>query len=125
MTQIFMVGIGGFIGSILRHLLSTWVNKSHGFPMTSLGTLAVNLTGCFFIGLISGLVEERVPLSPEFRLLVLTGLLGGFTTFSTFSLESYHYLKASEILHFSLNIGMNVILGIALMGFGLYLSKQL
>lgn len=81
-----LVFIGGGVGSALRYLLSGWVAARFmpsGFPA---GTLAVNLAGCLIIGLVSGWWLNH-PVAPQWKLLVVTGLLGGFTTFSAFSIE--------------------------------------
>ena len=90
MLNIILVGSGGFIGSALRYLIGLGVHsllRSATFPY---GTLAANLIGCLLIGLFNGLADERLLLSPQTRLFILTGMLGGFTTFSTFRSLSTH-----------------------------------
>ena len=86
MINIILVGTGGFIGSVLRYLIGLGVHsllRSATFPY---GTLAANLIGCLLIGLLNGLTDERLLLSPQTRLFLMAGMLGGFTTFSAFSL---------------------------------------
>ena len=79
-----MVGSGGFIGALARYGLSGLVHRQVPFATFPYGTVAVNLMGCCAIGVIAGLAESRQLFGPEFRTFALIGLLGGFTTFSTF-----------------------------------------
>jgi len=113
MSKIFIVGIGGFIGAVLRYLMSGYVQnltRSNTFPI---GTIAVNITGCFLIGMVSQLVASQANLSAEIRLLVMVGLLGAFTTYSTFSYETMNLLQDQKIFLALLNIGIHLILGLA------------
>ncbi len=96
MQKILLIGVGGGLGAILRYYLGGYVQQwsnSFTFPY---GTLAVNLLGCLVIGLLSYLAETRSLFTPEARLFVFIGLLGGFTTFSTFGNESINLLRDSE-----------------------------
>lgn len=96
-TNILLVGLGGFAGAVARYVLGGWVlhhTLSAKFPWS---TFAVNLLGCLIIGLLSGLAERLEWFSPSMRLLLLTGLLGGFTTFSAFGLETVHLLRRGEL----------------------------
>ena len=92
LRQILAVGAGGFIGSVLRYAVAR-CTAGLAFANLPLGTLAVNLVGCFVLGLFTGLFERTPCASPEVRLLLTTGLCGGFTTFSTFSLETVMLLQ--------------------------------
>ena len=85
--KIFLIGMGGFLGTLSRYWLSVTVYKVLGtnFPY---GTFVVNLTGCFLIGLIIPLSEEKYLISPDTRIFLTIGFLGAFTTFSTFSFET-------------------------------------
>ncbi|MCC7463767.1 MAG: fluoride efflux transporter CrcB [Gammaproteobacteria bacterium] len=97
MKNIMLVGVGGFAGSVARYLVSGWlfeVTAQQRFPY---GTFVVNVLGCFFAGVLAGLAERFDLLGPEARLLLLVGLLGGFTTFSAFSLESMSLLRRGEL----------------------------
>jgi CrcB protein len=112
MTNIFLVGIGGFIGSALRYTASGYIQqatKSVGFPY---GTLAVNVLGCFIIGFLAQLAESRGLFTSESRLLVFVGILGGFTTFSTFGNETLNLARDSQMMNALANVGANVILGL-------------
>jgi len=112
LTNIFLVGFGGFIGSILRYLASGYVQqstKSIDFPY---GTLAVNVIGCFVIGFLAQLAEGRGAFTSESRLFVFVGILGGFTTFSSFGNETLNLARDSQMMNALANVGANVILGL-------------
>ena len=87
MKQLLLVGLGGFLGSIARYKLGSLVLHHTANWRFPLSTFVVNITGCFIIGLLAALVEKRDFFSPEARLFLFTGILGGFTTFSAFGLE--------------------------------------
>jgi CrcB protein len=112
MTNILLVGIGGFIGSVMRYLASGYVqqaSRSVDFPY---GTLAVNVAGCFVIGFLSQLAEGRGLFTSESRLFVFTGILGGFTTFSSFGNETLNLVRGSQMMNAFANVGANVIVGL-------------
>ena len=112
MGKILWVGFGGFLGSIGRYLLSEYVQhllRNTGFPY---GTLAVNLIGCLFIGFLSQWAATRGFLSPDARLFVFVGLLGGFTTFSTFGNETMNLWQAGASAAACANVVVHVILGL-------------
>jgi CrcB protein len=112
MTNIFLVGIGGFIGSVMRYLASGYVqqaSRSVDFPY---GTLAVNVVGCFVIGFLSQLAEGRGVFTSEARLFVFTGILGGFTTFSSFGNETINLVRGSQMMNAFANVGANVVIGL-------------
>jgi CrcB protein len=112
MINILLVGFGGFIGSVFRYLASGYVQqstKSIDFPY---GTLAVNLIGCFIIGFLAQLAEDRGVFTSESRLLVFTGFLGGFTTFSSFGNETLNLARDSQMLNALANVGANVVIGL-------------
>lgn len=112
MERIFLVGIGGAVGSILRYWVSGYVqdrSQSIGFPF---GTLAVNVLGCLVIGILSQLSDDRGMFTPETRALIFIGLLGGFTTFSTFGNESMNLFREGENLLGLANVAASVVLGL-------------
>lgn len=111
MKELICIFIGGGIGSSLRYLTSGWMAgcSFHSFPS---GTFMVNLLGCFLIGVFYSL-STRWNLAPEMRLLLTTGLCGGFTTFSTFSHEALSLLRQNQYTIFSLYITLSILLGIA------------
>jgi CrcB protein len=113
MKQALMVGLGGFIGSIGRYKLGGVIldhTASWRFPLS---TFAVNVIGCFVIGALAGLVEHRDLFSPETRLFLFTGLLGGFTTFSAFGYEGVFLLRRGEIGIALAYAGLSVLCGLA------------
>ena len=112
MLNILFIGLGGALGSIARYLVSTWVQaaiKSINFPF---GTLAVNLVGCFVIGFLAQLAEARGVFSSESRAFVFIGILGGFTTFSSFGNETLNLARGGELWNALANIGLNVVIGL-------------
>ncbi|NOZ77547.1 MAG: fluoride efflux transporter CrcB [Euryarchaeota archaeon] len=111
-----LIGIGGFFGSIFRFVLSGWLQNGLSFP---LGTLGVNFIGSFILGLVMYLSEFRGLFSEEMRIFLAIGLLGGFTTMSTFSYESFRLLEQGETSLFTLNVTATVVLTIL----AVYLGK--
>jgi len=117
-----MVGSGGFIGALARYALSGLVHRQVPFATFPYGTLAVNLMGCCAIGVIAGLAESRQLFGPEFRTFALIGVLGGFTTFSTFGYETFAMMRDAEYIRVAANVGVHVILGLALVWLGYALT---
>lgn len=118
MDKLFLVGAGGFAGSVLRYLISGYVQdltKSTSFPY---GTLAVNLMGCLVIGFLGQLAEARGVFTPEARALVFVGFLGGFTTFSTFGNESVNLFRTGENFLALVNMALHVIIGLGAVWLG-------
>jgi CrcB protein len=119
MTNIFLVGLGGFAGSIARYLLGGWI-LHHTMPARfPWSTFAVNVLGCLIIGVLSGLSERFEMISPAVRLLFFTGLLGGFTTFSAFGLETAFLMRRGEVFIAATYIAGSVIIGIGSLWLGL------
>lgn len=96
MTQALLVGFGGAIGSVFRYYVGQWSLRLMG-PHFPWGTLTVNVVGCFVIGLLAEMISHRFDASPELRLLLITGFLGGFTTFSAFSLDAISLFERGAI----------------------------
>ncbi len=111
MNKVFLVGLGGCIGSIARYWLQgvTYRWTGSGFPY---GTLLVNIVGCFFIGLIMTLSEERFLISPEVRVFIAIGILGGFTTFSSFSYETLTLINGANYFSALWNVLSSVTIGL-------------
>lgn len=107
--SILLVGFGSFLGGVCR-FLSTRLIGEHLFGIFPFGTFAINIAGCFLIGLFYGISEHG--LSPNVRLFLTVGFCGGFTTFSTFANESLQLFKAGNVLTFALYAGLSVFLGI-------------
>lgn len=113
LPQLLLVGLGGFLGSIGRFVMAGALNKfspALGFPI---GTLTVNILGCFLIGLLHSLAETRSLLGPDIRIFLFIGVLGGFTTYSTFGFESFALLRDGEFIKTSINILLHIVLGLS------------
>ena len=119
LRNILLVAIGGAIGSVCRYLLSG-INVA-SWPW---GTFAVNILGSLFIGLLVGLVSKGI-VSPEIKLLLVTGFGGGFTTFSTFANESFSMMKAGDALQMALYLGASVVIGILAVWLGMNVSDTI
>ena len=117
--QVMIVGLGGFIGSGLRFMIGGWAQRAFPLSVFPYGTLVVNVLGCLLIGFLGGLVEYRQLLDPGQRLFLIIGVLGGFTTFSTFAFETLALAQDTEMLKAAGNIFLQVVLGIgaALVGY--------
>jgi len=95
MKQLLFIGLGGFIGSILRYLVSK-LNLSVHFLSIPVGTLTVNIVGSLVIGFIAGIAMKSEIISPDLRLFLMVGICGGFTTFSSFSLENMMLMQNGQ-----------------------------
>lgn len=124
LIQAAAVGSGGFLGALARYGLSGWVYRQ--VPQTTFphGTLVVNLVGCLAIGILAGLAESRQLFGPEIRTFALIGVLGGFTTFSTFGYETFALIRDDEYLRAAANVGAHVILGLALVWLGFAITTS-
>ena len=120
--SILIVGCGSFVGGALRYLISTLM-KNESASSFPIGTLLVNILGCFLIGVIYGLFVRYSTTSHMLCLLLTTGFCGGFTTFSTFANESLQMLQAGNVGGFIGYVAASVILGILLVLFGYNLVK--
>ena len=120
LLSLLLVAAGGAAGAVARHLLAGWVQQSGAAPRFPLGTLLVNLAGCLAVGLLAGLAERHPGwLEAELRQLLVVGVLGGFTTFSAFGLETVQLLRRGEWLLAGGYVGASVVLGLALVLLGL------
>ena len=115
--NVLLVALGGAVGSVIRYLLS---NINTSFPW---GTFVVNILGSLLIGLLVGLVSKGV-LSPEMKLLLVTGFCGGFTTFSTFANESFGMMKAGDVMLMALYVAASVAIGIVAVWAGTSLTTR-
>lgn len=125
MLKVLLVGLGGFIGSISRYLVGGLVHRLFPFTVFPYGTLVVNVVGCLLIGFVIGLVEFRQLFRPEIRLFLLIGVLGGFTTFSTFSYETYALARDGETVRAGMNVLLHIVVCFGAVWFGNVLSRIL
>jgi len=109
-NNILLVGLGGGLGSMARYLCQRWTLQAfpHSFP---LGTFAVNVAGCFLIGLFWGMTFRTFQSNENWKLFLMTGICGGFTTFSAFTLEGIGLLKEQKPGLFLLYLGGSVVMG--------------
>ncbi len=122
MQRILFIGLAGLIGTLARYGVSGWVARRAGetFPT---GTLVVNLSGCFLAGMLYCLTEERFLVDPAWRAAILLGFLGGFTTFSSYGLQSFTLLKDGEIMLAGINIVVSNVAGVFLVWAGYVFAK--
>ncbi len=120
MLQLVSIAIGGAVGALCRYGMSNgiYLLLGRGFPY---GTLSVNVLGSLIMGTVYVMMVERMDVSPELRAGITIGLLGAFTTFSTFSIETLNLLEDGE----SLKAGLNVVLSVTLCVFGCWLGMIL
>ena len=122
MIKILLVGLGGFIGSVFRYLLGNWVSRLLNNPEFPYGTFAVNIIGCLIIGFLGGIVNLRQGFTSEIRLFLFVGILGGFTTFSSFGYETFLLLNDGKNIMAGINIISHVIIGLIAVWIGYRLS---
>ena len=124
MGKLFLIGLAGFVGTLGRYGLSGVIAKRYGetFP---LGTLTVNLIGCFLVGLLFYLMQERFLVNQNVRTIILIGLLGGFTTFSSLGLQTFTLLQDGEVGLAAVNLGASNLIGLLMVWVGYTLAKVL
>ena len=120
--NLLIVGLGGAAGSMLRYAVQKLCNV-HGAGAFPTGTLIVNITGCFLIGILWGIVSRSVSWNEEMKLLLMTGFCGGFTTFSAFTLEGIGLLKESKTALFFIYLTASVAGGLLATFIGIRIAK--
>jgi len=116
--RLLIIGCGGFCGAVGRYLLSGYIQARSGSIVFPFGTMGVNLVGCLLIGALATLVEVRSLFGPELRSFLLIGLLGAFTTFSTFANETLALLREGRFDLALANAGLQVVAGVAAVWLG-------
>ena len=119
MTNLLFVGLGGFVGSVARYLLGGWILHQTAEARFPWSTFTVNLFGCLAIGVLSGVAERFGMIGPTARLFLFTGVLGGFTTFSAFGLETVYLLRRNELWIAAAYTAGSVVVGILFLWLGL------
>lgn len=124
MAILLAIAIGGAIGSMLRFIVSKYVQSKIGleFPI---GTLFVNLTSAFAIGFVFAFFVERLDISPIYRALFITGFLGGYSTYSTLFYESFYLLMEGEIVRLALYLLLSNIFGLFFVALGYEIGRLL
>ncbi|MFQ5430171.1 MAG: fluoride efflux transporter CrcB [Phycisphaerae bacterium] len=123
MTKLLLITAAGGLGSLLRYLIAGWGQRLAG-PAFPLGTLIVNALGCLLIGLFAAALSGRILIREEHRIALTVGLLGGFTTFSSFSLETLGLVNDGQVFRAVLNVVLNVGLGLTAVWLG-YRSAEI
>lgn len=120
--DILFVALGGGAGSVLRFLCQKWIGSivNYSYPI---GTLVINITGCFLIGVFFSIALKNSSFNSQWQLLLMTGLCGGFTTFSAFTLDGMNLLKQDKTGLFFLYIGASVLLGLLATWAGIKIFK--
>jgi CrcB protein len=116
------IGLGGALGSVARYALAGAVQR-YTSPYFPYGTFAVNILGCLVFGIVFGLTEHRFVISPPARAFLLIGVLGGFTTFSSYTFESFQLIRDAEFLRASVNAGGQVVLGLVCFWLGYQVNR--
>ena len=116
--------LGGGLGAALRFALATWVDQRAEVPFPW-GTLAVNAIGCFAIGLLATFADEHHVLSAGARLFLVAGVLGGFTTFSTFGLETWQLIEDRAVWMAAANVLGSVVVGLAAVILGVLVAREI
>jgi len=125
MLNLLLAGFGGLIGSVLRYVVNSWVYRVLDYPGFPYGVLIINLIGCLLIGFLSGYAETREFFTTEIRIFIFIGILGGFTTFSSFGYDTFGLLRDGQFLYAALNVSIQVIGGLAAVWGGYTLAKLL
>jgi CrcB protein len=122
MIKYLIVGIGGFMGAICRYAIASWIGQRWGrsFPI---GTFIINVSGSFFIGFLMSLFTERFIVNPQWRLLLVVGFLGAYTTFSTFEYETGRLIKDGEWMIALMNVIFSVVAGFGALKIGEVVAK--
>jgi CrcB protein len=120
--NVLLVALGGSIGAVARYGLAGLVQR-FTTPYFPFGTFVVNVLGCFVFGVLAGIAEHRFALGSEARAFLLIGVLGGFTTFSTFSYETFQLFRDAEIVRASLNAVGQTAIGLFVLWLGFVLTR--
>ena len=118
-----LVFLGAGIGGVLRYLMSPGVQRLCNNWTFPIGTFSVNMLGCFIIGLLGQLAESKGLFQSEARLFMFVGVLGGFTTFSSFGFETFQLIRDGEFVYACLNAVLQVLLGLLLVYLGWVLGR--
>ncbi|HYR90744.1 MAG TPA: fluoride efflux transporter CrcB [Terriglobia bacterium] len=124
MNKTLFIGAAGLLGTLGRYWLSAWADERWG-PTFPIGTLIVNLVGCLLVGFLFHATEEKYLIDPVLRSAVFVGFLGGFTTFSSFGVQTFNLMRDGEIFLAGINILVSNVAGLLLVWTGYAVSKTL
>jgi CrcB protein len=124
LNRYVLIMAGGALGSVCRYMVQGWAQKAVSGPFP-LGTLIVNVIGCFLIGVLNMLFTGPLPIRPEIRVGLLVGVLGGFTTFSSFGWETFALSNEGQSFGAVLNVVLSLTLGLAAVWSGYRLAERL
>ena len=123
MVTALWVGVGGFFGAVARYAVAGWASRiDEAFPW---GTFAVNISGSFLLGLLVGLMGERLVLHPDLRVGITVGFIGAYTTFSTFALETFELGQARALAAAAINVAASVAVGVVAIWAGLAAGRSI
>ena len=124
MSKLVLIFLGSGLGGVCRYGLSGWAQRfgNGAFP---LGTLAVNLLGCLVIGFLSAACSGRWLVREEYRIALIVGVIGGFTTFSAFGMETFALLNDGQYLRAAMNVASSVVFGLTAVWIGYRLAERL
>lgn len=125
MLKLLLAGFGGLIGSALRYAMSNWLYTLTDYPLFPYAVMVINIIGCLLIGFLSGLAETREFFTPEVRIFLFIGILGGFTTFSSFGYDTFGLLRDAQFFYAALNICIQVFVGLGAVWGGYTVAKLL
>lgn len=120
--NLLLIFLGGGLGSCFRYLISKYFNQFHTLP---LGTFIVNILGSLVLGFFMGWALKNNTLSHPLSYLIIIGFCGGFTTFSTFSLENFNLIKSGDYAYFFLYLAGSILVGILSIVFGMFLARSI
>jgi CrcB protein len=123
LIRYLLVAIGGGMGALVRYVAASAIMTRFGGKLP-LGTLVINVTGSFLIGFLMTMLTERLQLDPRWRLLLVVGFLGGYTTFSSFEWETYTAVRGGELWTGMLNVVSSVMLGYVAVSLGSMLARR-
>ena len=112
MERVWLIGLGGFLGTVLRYTAGVWIGRMKGGSTFPLETLLINVLGCLVLGGLAGVAESRGVFSAATRAFLFIGLLGGFTTFSAYGYETFQLLRQGQWQGAALSTALQVVLGI-------------
>ena len=123
MLRIVLVLAGGALGTVFRYFLSSFIYSNVKTPTFPYANLIINVSGSFLIGLLAELFEARLLVSPTTRVALLTGVLGGYTTFSSFAFETFSLLRDGQVGLAMLNVSTSIGLGLGAVWLGIRLAQ--